>query len=358
MKLKTWWEFFQRLKTLVRQHYSILYVLCVLVHSQGHFKTIDDMPIWGGAHPPALVAVLPGGKEHSKKDKTGKAGQKLRALRARCKNACMMGAHLQGLSDMQPLGEIMLALVEPVWTAATKDTANLKSEDNVLKRYIAYATYGQTYVVARIWAQLACPAVAAKIFGENAGAPRAAVPCTAYDRQWTERARWFGKGAGAASSRAHPPACYPQAFEFHEEHVRSAELVRHAWRFAASLVTHRCQTMAQYTDLPPAQFATLLVKDRQLFKSGMEKQQENWETLTEAETRRYDRKNPLVAEQIKLAMETIGFLHQDVPREILASLAQHSFQVLPPTDKSLLSEAFCGLGQSRVLEKAFNVTKM
>ena len=92
VKLKTWWEFFQRLKSLVRQHYSILYVLCVLVHSQGHFKTIEDMPIWGGAHPPALVAVLLGDKEHSKKDKTGDAGKNLRALRARCANARMIGS--------------------------------------------------------------------------------------------------------------------------------------------------------------------------------------------------------------------------------------------------------------------------
>ena len=50
--------FFNGMKTHVSQHYQILYVLCVLVHSQGHFKTIDDMPIWGGAHPPALVAYV------------------------------------------------------------------------------------------------------------------------------------------------------------------------------------------------------------------------------------------------------------------------------------------------------------
>ena len=134
MKLKTWWEFFQRLKSFVSQHYRILYVLCNLGHSQGHFKTIEDMPIWGGAHPPALVAVLPGDKEHSKKDKTGDAGKNLRALRARCANACMMGAHLQGLSGAQPLGEMMLALVAPVWTAATKDTQHLKAEDGVRTR--------------------------------------------------------------------------------------------------------------------------------------------------------------------------------------------------------------------------------
>ena len=139
-------------------------MLCVLVHSQGHFKTIDDMPIWGGAYPPALVEVLPGGKEHSKKDTTGKDGQELRALQARCANACVMGAHIQGLSDMQPLGETMLALVAPVWTAATKDTQHLKAEDDVRKRYIACAAYGQTYVVGSIWAALASPDLAAKVF--------------------------------------------------------------------------------------------------------------------------------------------------------------------------------------------------
>ena len=47
VKFTTWWECFQRLKLNVSQHYSILYILCVLVHSQGHFKTIGDMPIWG-----------------------------------------------------------------------------------------------------------------------------------------------------------------------------------------------------------------------------------------------------------------------------------------------------------------------
>ena len=56
-------------------------------------------------------------------------------------------------------------------------------------------------------------------------------------------------------------------------------------------------------------------------------------------------------------MKTIGFLHQDVPREIIASLAQHDFTVLPPTDRSLLMEVFCGIGHPRVLEKAFNKTK-
>ena len=176
------------------------------MHSQGQFKTIDDVPIWGGAYPPALVEVLPGDKEHSKKNTTGNDGQKLRALQARCANACVMAAHIQGLSDMQPLGEMMLALVAPVWTAATKDTQGLKSEDGVLKRYIAYAACGQTYVVARIWEQLASPAVAAKIFSENADAPPAAVPRAAYDKQWDERALWLVEGAGAASSSAHPPA--------------------------------------------------------------------------------------------------------------------------------------------------------
>ena len=110
-------------------------------------------------------------------------------------------------------------------------------------------------------------------------------------------------------------------FKFHKEHARSAELVSYAWSFAASLAANRCQTMAQYTDLPPAQFATLLANNAQLFALGMGKQRENWLTLCEAEKEQFDDAYPLVAKQIQAVMSTIGFLRQDVPREILASLA-------------------------------------
>ena len=90
----------------------------------------------------------------------------------------------------------------------------------------------------------------------------------------------------------------------------------------------------------------------------MNNQRENWLTLCEAEMRQFDDKNPPAAKKTRAVMKTIGFLHQDVPREIIASLAQHDFTVLPPTDKSLLMEVNRGIGHSRVLEKAFNTTKI
>ena len=54
------------------EFYGYLYILCVLAKSQGHFKSTADLPIFGGAPPPALVAVVAGDAEHSKKDKYGK----------------------------------------------------------------------------------------------------------------------------------------------------------------------------------------------------------------------------------------------------------------------------------------------
>ena len=126
--------------------------------------------------------------------------------------------------------------------------------------------------------------------------------------------------------------------------------------FAASLATHRCQTMAQYTDLPPAQFATLLA-NKDLFTTCRNNQRENWLALREAGMRQFDDTDPLVAKKTRAVMKTIGFLHQDVPREIIASLAQPDFTVLQSTDKSLLMNVFCGICHSRVLEKAFSKTK-
>ena len=50
-------------------------------------------------------------------------------------------------------------------------------------------------------------------------------------------------------------------------------------------------------------------------------------------------------------------MHHDIPREALASLAQHDFAVVPPGTARTLETFFEGLGSSRPNEKAFNATK-
>ena len=56
----------------IKVHTAYLYVLCMLCKEQGHFKTIDDMPVHGGALPPAIVEELPGDAILSRKMEGGK----------------------------------------------------------------------------------------------------------------------------------------------------------------------------------------------------------------------------------------------------------------------------------------------
>ena len=59
-KTKTWFEPLVVMALGIKVHTAYLYVLCILCKEQGHFKTIADMPVHGGALPPSIVEELPG----------------------------------------------------------------------------------------------------------------------------------------------------------------------------------------------------------------------------------------------------------------------------------------------------------
>ena len=76
-----------------------LYTLCVLAKPQGHQRSVADLPVHGGAPPPAKVAVAPGDEEHSKKDPHGKDAQRLRSLRLRCESSVVVGCYCKCLPE-------------------------------------------------------------------------------------------------------------------------------------------------------------------------------------------------------------------------------------------------------------------
>ena len=79
------------LRHLEKEFHTFLYFLCILLHQQGHFASAADMPIWDVPLAAPLVEVLPGDDMASKKAKEGKAGEKLRAMRAKLHNALSIG---------------------------------------------------------------------------------------------------------------------------------------------------------------------------------------------------------------------------------------------------------------------------
>ena len=97
-KTKTWFAPLEVMSLGIKVHTAYLYVLCMLCMQQGHFKTIEDMPVHGGALPPAIVEELPGDAILSRKMEGGSHCIRLRTLRFRCANNCVAACHLKGLA--------------------------------------------------------------------------------------------------------------------------------------------------------------------------------------------------------------------------------------------------------------------
>ena len=349
VKTKTWFELVKRLDKFRLEHFAVLYVLCVLCHSQGHFSTTQDMPIFGCALPPAVVSVLPGDAEHSRKDPQGKHGARMRSLRARCQNACVVAAMCQGQAGALARANLFIAVARPVWTAFARDEIGLTGENQVCERYVAYSVAGQRYVTGRIWHVLRDASSLAQVF-DVPREERVDVAPSVYKPQ--VRALVAVKELKApAALCARPVAQWLADLAFHDEHGQMAELAEVMWKFAAHLAKHRCLSMGAYVSIPPGQFAALLASKASLRREALQEQRANWDTLLDVEDRMHGDRN--VADIVK----AIGFLFHDIPREILAALAQHDFQIVPPDVLNMLDTMFRGFGSSRMNEKNFNAVK-
>ena len=145
--MKLWFQVFISMTESSSEFAGYMYTLCVSAKSQGHQRSVADLPVHGGAPPPAKVAVAPGDEEHSKKDPHGKADQRLRSLRLRCQNSVVVACYCQGLPETAVYEDIILTVAAPLCQAYAKDYGNLTDEKSVRKRYMAYAICGQTYMV-------------------------------------------------------------------------------------------------------------------------------------------------------------------------------------------------------------------
>ena len=136
------------------EFHTPLYFLCILLHQQGHFASAADMPIWDVPLAAPLVEVLPGDEMASKHTKEGKDGEKLRAMRAKLHNALGMAVHLQGEELPARRARVLIVLGNPVEAAFRMDNKHMTSEVECLQRSCAYAHFGHTYVIPRLWSKL------------------------------------------------------------------------------------------------------------------------------------------------------------------------------------------------------------
>ena len=102
----------------------------------------------------SLVEDLPGDEMASKHTKEGKAAEKLRTMRAKLHNALGMAVHLQGEELPARRARVLIVLGNPVEAAFRMDNKHITSEVECLQRYCAYAHFGHTYVLPRLWSKL------------------------------------------------------------------------------------------------------------------------------------------------------------------------------------------------------------
>ena len=102
----------------------------------------------------SLVEDLPGDEMASKHTKEGKAAEKLRTMRAKLHNALGMAVHLQGEELPARRARVLIVLGNPVEAAFRMDNKHMTSEVECLQRSCAYAHFGHTYVLPRLWSKL------------------------------------------------------------------------------------------------------------------------------------------------------------------------------------------------------------
>ena len=226
----------------------------------------------------------------------------------------------------------------------------MNSEVECLQRYCAYARYGQLYVLHKLWSKLSC-AESLQHMGFDAGDGSTA--------DYSEYVARHVNAASASSSSAEPPAPKPERITFQDRDRDDAIIAECAWNFCRQLVKFRACSMSHHTSSLPWQFALLAHRNKEYRQLGLTQARHAWKTLIEAErlsvSQRMD--DAAVSVSVRCLLKKVGWVHHDIPREILARLAQHEFTCVPPPVQSMLQCAFRGWCQSVVNEKGFQCIK-
>ena len=353
-KTKTWFEPLVAMRLGIKVHTAYLYVLCILCQDQGHMQTVADMPVHGGALPPAIVEELPGDAILSRKMEGGKDCLRLRALRARCANNCVAACHLQGYADSKPRTDIILTVCGPVWKSYGMDYKYLKEPKQVKLKYVNAARSGYDPEVRRVFAVMRDAAFIGRALASSDTV--SIVADTAYAPLKTALQELHTMhGAPSPSGGALPPAGPKMVhFEYHPFQILAAERVHLTWRLMAATARHRALSGGRFRHSCPGQFAALISKHPEIRDFALQVQKGNLAVIVAVENLLYDTDlGPFLREVVG----AVGFLHNPSVREVIFKLHQHDWRIVPPETQEQCKAAFKGLGHSRANEAGFKVTK-
>ena len=116
-------------------------------------------------------------------------------------------------------------------------------------------------------------------------------------------------------------------------------------------VKHRASSMSHYCDAPPFQFAQLLSPLAKRVNAGLAQAKEAWEAMCCAEAKCH------TCPDLASLMQQTPYFNLTAVREVLLHVAQLEFKMVHPAAMAILRPMFQGLGQSGVVERAFNPTR-
>eukprot|EP00971_Amphidinium_carterae_P351754 6492266-Amphidinium_carterae.1 len=122
------------------------------------------------------------------------------------------------------------------------------------------------------------------------------------------------------------------------------------WALAASTVKQRGMSICNYTDSLPG-FFVLLKGNADVAGECLRTLRKWWQCLVWVEARRHKH-----AEMMKV-FNKIGFLQNVVIREMMVTLAQHDFQVVPPSVMSVVEGMYQGFANTILVERCFQALR-
>eukprot|EP00971_Amphidinium_carterae_P326768 6457769-Amphidinium_carterae.1 len=346
--LTRWFEVVDRWAEFDKEYFAHHYCYCLYLWKTGVFSSIEDMPIWG-------LRTFQLRSKPTKAKQTGKhvtmqeasAQEILETERVQAKNAIHLASNILGQPGMQRSGKVMLQIGQVLYSAFSKEQQACSTAGATAKYQMSYAQHGYSMVFTRIFGRL-----------RSVASLRACLLCLGTP---PEDAKDFYSKACPSSATTPSTSTSSSTPVLTEPLLMSClkpmpgdeldfEVGESMWALAASTVKQRGMSICNYTSSLLGYFV-LLKGNADVASECLRTLRKWWQCLVWVEPRRHKH-----AELMKV-FNKIGFLQNVVIREMMVTLAQHDFQVVPPNVMSVVEGMYQGFANTILVERCFQALR-
>ena len=150
--LTRWFEFLAQYKGFDEEYHIHLFQFCLALYYTGVFKSVGEMPIWGGS---AKARVQKTELKVKAAGSTGKtmaqvsAEEQLAEARVKCKNAIHLAALCLGDAGAHRRGRLIIEVGSPLYDAFSKELAGCSDPKQTRLFMMSYAKFGYSIVLRK-----------------------------------------------------------------------------------------------------------------------------------------------------------------------------------------------------------------